>query len=86
MTPGGMRLEEEIMAQVRTATFGVATRGSRSTSFGEILTRVMDTVLTWQQREFDRAALASMSDRVLKDVGLTRADIEREWRKPFWRA
>lgn len=33
----------------------------------------------------ERDSLASLSDAALKDLGLTRADIEDELRKPVWR-
>lgn len=38
----------------------------------------------WQQRLRSRRALASLDDRLLKDVGLNRADVWRECSKPFW--
>jgi uncharacterized protein YjiS (DUF1127 family) len=34
----------------------------------------------------DRHALQTMDDRLLKDIGVSRADVEREANKPFWRA
>lgn len=74
------------MAQVRTAALGRAARGSRPVAPGARLARIVDAVLAWQQREFDRAAMASMSDHQLRDVGLTRAEVLRECAKPFWRA
>jgi uncharacterized protein YjiS (DUF1127 family) len=33
----------------------------------------------------ERRSLASLDDWVLKDIGLTRADVEGELGKPFWR-
>ena len=39
----------------------------------------------WQQRMRTRRALASLDDRLLKDVGLNRADVWRECSKPFWK-
>ena len=33
----------------------------------------------------DRARLAELDDRMLKDIGLTRADAEFLINKPFWR-
>ena len=47
---------------------------------------LLDVLLDWQQRAAERHALRQLDDRMLKDIGLTRADIEAEARKPFWRA
>nr|WP_319250103.1 DUF1127 domain-containing protein [uncultured Celeribacter sp.] len=33
-----------------------------------------------------RRALANLSDEQLKDIGLSRADVEREAERPFWDA
>ncbi len=38
----------------------------------------------WRRRRRDRNVLAAMSDRALRDIGLTRYDMEVEVRKPFW--
>jgi uncharacterized protein YjiS (DUF1127 family) len=43
------------------------------------------TVLAWQVRARQRRHLAELSDYMLRDLGLTRADVFRETRKPFWR-
>ncbi|OLF52821.1 DUF1127 domain-containing protein [Pseudomonas chlororaphis] len=32
----------------------------------------------------ERVMLAGMSDEALKDIGLSRADVERETVRPFW--
>jgi uncharacterized protein YjiS (DUF1127 family) len=40
----------------------------------------------WHRRARGRAVLAQMSDRDLRDIGLTRSDAARESAKPFWRA
>lgn len=50
------------------------------------LARAADMVLTWQERASQRAALASLDERMLKDIGLTRADAAKEVRRPFWQA
>jgi uncharacterized protein YjiS (DUF1127 family) len=42
------------------------------------------TLLDWQRRARERADLAALPDDILKDVGLSRADIEAELRKPAW--
>ena len=47
--------------------------------------RVLGVLSEWQKRAVGRSTLASLDDYLLRDVGLTRADVERELRKPFWR-
>ncbi|HXV22906.1 MAG TPA: DUF1127 domain-containing protein [Alphaproteobacteria bacterium] len=42
-------------------------------------------LLAWQERARQRRALLQLDDALLKDIGLTRADVERECGKPFWR-
>ncbi|MCI0431754.1 MAG: DUF1127 domain-containing protein [Rhodospirillales bacterium] len=42
-------------------------------------------LLDLSERRRQRAALMSLDDRLLKDIGLTRADAEREYDKPLWR-
>ena len=39
----------------------------------------------WRRRLRDRRALAAMSDRSLRDIGLTHYDALHEADKPFWR-
>lgn len=38
----------------------------------------------WQALYRQRQQLGSLSDEMLKDIGLSRADIEPEVRRPFW--
>ena len=45
---------------------------------------VFATVLEWQERARQRYRLAELDDRMLKDIGLSRADVTREVEKPFW--
>ena len=47
--------------------------------------RSVEILFAWQQRRADRLRLQSMDDHMLRDVGLSRADIEGEASKPFWR-
>jgi len=42
-------------------------------------------VSEWRRRSRDRAQLAMLDDRMLRDIGITRADVWRECNKPFWR-
>ena len=48
--------------------------------------RAFATLLLWQRRANQRRALAQLDDRILRDIGLSRADVVWESRKPFWRA
>jgi uncharacterized protein YjiS (DUF1127 family) len=43
------------------------------------------TLREWRRRARDRARLAELDDRTLKDIGLTRTDAEFLINKPFWR-
>ncbi len=46
---------------------------------------VADTLLVWQRRHKDRLHLMSLDDRLLRDIGISYADVDREASKPFWR-
>jgi len=46
--------------------------------------RVLNTLTLWQTRTEERRHLRSLDVRTLNDVGLSRAEIEREASKPFW--
>jgi len=54
--------------------------------FAADFVKLVDVLASWQRRVRDRNQLAQMSDHMLKDVGLSRSDIETEIRKSFWRA
>ena len=54
------------------------------------IVRVLKGALTrlaeWRERCEQRKHLAGMNERMLKDIGISRADAAREANKPFWRA
>ena len=54
-------------------------------SFDGGLVAVVDTLLIWQRRHKDRMHLMSLDDRLLRDIGISYADVENEASKPFWR-
>lgn len=41
---------------------------------------------TWRRRMRERDAMATLTERDLRDARLTRADVQAELCKPFWRA
>ena len=54
-------------------------------SLREGLNRVFAALHEWRRRSRDRAELARFDERMLSDIGITRADVWREINKPFWR-
>jgi uncharacterized protein YjiS (DUF1127 family) len=60
--------------------------GSRSGSAAMMIRRLADIVLTWRVRSRERQVLSELDDRMLRDIGVTRAEVYREATKPFWRA
>ena len=40
----------------------------------------------WRERSRQRHTLGRLDDRLLRDMGLTRADVDQEVSKPFWQA
>jgi uncharacterized protein YjiS (DUF1127 family) len=48
--------------------------------------RAVDLVLIWHERVRQRRQLRSLSTHMLRDIGLSRADVEGEASKPFWRS
>src|SRR5438270_6310367 len=54
-------------------------------ALGDAWDHVVATLREWRRRTRERAELGALDDRVLKDIGLTRADAEFLSNKPFWR-
>ena len=46
---------------------------------------ILETLLVWQERDQQRRHLATLDDRLLSDIGMSRADAAREAAIPFWR-
>ncbi len=47
---------------------------------------ILETLLVWQERDQQRRHLAALDDRLLSDMGISRAAAAREAAIPFWRA
>lgn len=50
-----------------------------------LMHRVFLTLAKWRQRNRQRKHLLALDSRILKDIGLSHADVYKESKKPFWR-
>ncbi|AHL75070.1 hypothetical protein CH92_08125 [Stutzerimonas stutzeri] len=57
---------------------------NRGTSLTALLREAWQRVSRWHALYRQRQQLAALSDDMLKDIGLSRADIETEANRPFW--
>ena len=75
------------MSTIQARTAWAARRGlvRQARVWSRAIGRAVDLLLIWQQRARDRRQLESLSDHMLRDIGLTRADVYAEASKPFWR-
>lgn len=60
-------------------------RGSVSRPAAGGLGRALATFGEWRRRVRERRQLAGLSDRMLSDIGITRAEAQFLADKPFWR-
>lgn len=63
-----------------------AARPRRGLAFLSAGSRGLNFLYLWQARIDERRELAGIDERLLKDAGITRADVMQEASKPFWRA
>jgi uncharacterized protein YjiS (DUF1127 family) len=73
-----MRVRSLSLAQVSTVA-------GASAVLGRGLTRAIDLFYEWSERAHQRRRLQLLTQRDLRDLGLTLADVDREASKPFWR-
>jgi len=69
------RSHEDIMVRLRPWRLALAV----------LMRAVVAMVLAWRRRAGKRDDLRRLTDRQLDDIGLSRAEAEREAAKPFWR-
>ena len=50
----------------------------------QALRKVAATIATWIERSRMRRRLLALDDRMLRDVGISRAEVHGEAAKPFW--
>jgi uncharacterized protein YjiS (DUF1127 family) len=53
---------------------------------GPLVRRLAAEFREWRHRARSRRELARLDERMLKDIGISRVEVELEVRKPFWRA
>jgi uncharacterized protein YjiS (DUF1127 family) len=70
------------MAQV-ISNLGSARRNSY---IGEGLVGLLNRVAEWSERRRARGHLYQMPDYILHDIGVSRAEVDAEYGKPFWKA
>jgi uncharacterized protein YjiS (DUF1127 family) len=58
---------------------------SISPYLSKVLRTLGRTLESWQERVHQRRHLLELDERLLRDIGLSRYDVEREAAKPFWR-
>lgn len=63
-----------------------AIRHSHSSYIGEGLVTLFNRVQDWSERRRARNHLYQMPDYILHDIGISRAEVETEYQKPFWQA
>lgn len=57
----------------------------RAARFGDrLVVHALTGAMVWRDRWRQRQMLGALSERMLSDIGLSRADVEIECRKPFW--
>ncbi len=57
---------------------------AKSRPLSRLLASLWKQVKRWYELAEQRRMLASMPDAALKDLGLSRADLEQEVARPFW--
>jgi len=54
-------------------------------SLRAVLTSLLAMLQKWRRRSRQRAELARLDERMLRDIGVTPGDVWHEINKPFWR-
>jgi uncharacterized protein YjiS (DUF1127 family) len=49
------------------------------------LVRAVETISAWHDRARQRRALMALSNQMLRDIGISRAEAQGEATRPFWR-
>jgi uncharacterized protein YjiS (DUF1127 family) len=60
--------------------------GGHASYISQGLVTLFNRVSDWADRRRSRSHLYQMPDYILSDIGVSRAEVETEYQKPFWRA
>ena len=75
---------EQEMYRYNVSETRIGLRPRRSFVLGAAVA-VFEVLAVWRDRRRQRSTLARLDDRMLRDIGITYADVEGEITKPFWR-
>ena len=70
------------MSSFTQTSFGHRSGSKAHTKPGSIVSRIFTFQGIWKERQ----RLAAMDDHLLKDIGLTREDVQKEAKRPTWDA
>jgi uncharacterized protein YjiS (DUF1127 family) len=82
----GSHLRPVVNQRTEASTHDLASPGQQSANVGAALMRARLMFAGWRKRVRMRRELMGLSDSDLHDIRWTRAEVEAEGRKPFWRA
>ena len=57
----------------------------RHSALWDLARAAMRGIVAGYRRSVQRRQLVILSDHQLRDIGVSRADVQIEWQKPFWR-
>ena len=62
-----------------------AAKTARAMPGRRIAARLFDCLTEWHRRSRSRAEMTGFTPHMLRDIGITPSECERECNKPFWR-